>query len=74
MFWKERGRKALMSNLPFKLFEKIVLQLQDLLNNEKCPCANAASQHPCPRCKVSIEQSEELLKAIYKTYPHLNDV
>lgn len=56
----------------FKLFEKVVLELQDLLNNEKCSCVNTL-HHPCPRCRVSIEQSEELLKAIYKAYPHLKD-
>lgn len=53
-----------------EIFKQAALQLQDLLNNESCSCARMLDR-PCPRCRVSIDQSKALLKKIYKQFPDL---
>lgn len=40
--------------------------LEDLSNNYSCSCVG--TKHcPCPRCKVSIDQSRELLDRVKET-------
>lgn len=52
------------------IFKEVVLQLQDLLNNGKCSCAGTL-HYPCPRCRVSIDQSQQLLLKVYRQFPDL---
>lgn len=46
-----------------EIYLKAVDCLQDLLNNEKCSCVNTYHR-PCPRCRVSIQQANEILVEI----------
>jgi len=46
------------------LVDELIAQVDDLLINEDCPCART-HRHPCPRCKVTIVQAQELLRRLW---------